>query len=96
MVDESPEENTASPGSEGMNLGKMMMTFVPLSFDLHHVTCQGFLPRDSAPLLFTLLPLALLKINYFFNTKTDELKVKCHIPWVVGTARQMGNAICVL
>ena len=39
LVDESPEGNTASLGSEGMNLGTMMLTFVPLSFDLHHVTC---------------------------------------------------------
>lgn len=39
LVDESPEGNTASPGSEGMNLGTIMITFVPLSFDLHHVTC---------------------------------------------------------
>lgn len=39
LVDESPEENTASPGLEGTNLGTMMITFVPLSFDLHHVTC---------------------------------------------------------
>ena len=34
--------------------------------------------------------------NYIYNTKTDELKLKCHIRWIVGTARQMGNAICVL
>ena len=49
LVDESPEGNTASPGSEGMNLGTMMITFVPLSFDLHRVTCQGLLHRDSTP-----------------------------------------------
>ena len=39
LVGESPEGNTASPGSEGMNLGTMMIAFVPLGFDLLHVTC---------------------------------------------------------
>ena len=72
MVDESPEGNTASPGSEGMNLRAMMITFVPLSFDLHHVTCYGLLHRDSAPLLFTLLPLSLLKINFITQRRMNK------------------------
>lgn len=96
MVDESPEGNTASLGSEGMNLGTMMITFVPLSFDLHHVTCYGFLHRDSTPSFSHCCHWHFLKLISVYNTKTDELKVKCHILWVVGTARQMGNAICVL
>lgn len=54
LVDESPEGNTASLGSEGMNLGTMILTFVPLSFDLHRVIVhvRGFC-TEIQPLYFS-------------------------------------------
>lgn len=54
LVDESPEGNTASLGSEGMNLGTMILTFVTLSFDLHRVIvhARGFC-TEIQPLYFS-------------------------------------------